>query len=77
MGEEASILVTAIGDFSKEIQGSVSNQSEGLNQLSKKLNTELATSLGNLDQALSSLTDKFRRDYESFLMVLKGLHVKG
>ena len=74
IGNEANLITTSINDFSKSIQGSLSNQSEGLNKLSNKLQTstdntiqELDNSLGKLNENLTALTNKFRDDYEAFL----------
>ena len=85
IGDDASLITASMEDFSKSIQGSLSNQSEGLNQMSKnlteeqqrfneerkKLNEELGKSLGKLDENLASLTDKFRKDYDIFLENIK------
>ena len=73
IGNEANLITTSINDFSKSIQGSLSNQSEGLNKLSDALVKELDSSLGNLNTALTSLTNKFREDYEHFLSLIKPL----
>lgn len=82
IGKEASLITTSINDFSKSIQSSLSNQSEGLNNLSDKLteqtsNTikELGNSLGRLNENLTALTDKFRDDYESFLKKISNKEV--
>ena len=71
IGDESGLIVTSINDFSKSIQGSLSNQSEGLNKLSNNLVKELDNSLGTLNQALTSLTEKFRNDYETFFKFMK------
>ena len=71
IGNEASLITTSINDFSKSIQGSLSNQSEGLNKLSGKLTEELGKSLGRLNESLTALTDKFRDDYETFFKFMK------
>ena len=78
IGNEAGLITASINDFSRAIQGSLSNQSEGLNQLSDKLteqtsNTikELGNSLGRLNENLTTLTDKFRDDYETFFKFMK------
>ena len=71
IGDESGLIVTSINDFSKSIQGSLSNQSEGLNKLSNNLVKELDNSLGKLNQALASLTEKFRNDYETFFKFMK------
>ena len=75
-GDDLKIITSTLSDFSKTIQTSVSNQSEGLNKLSKKLDGDLTSSLGNLEKALVSLTDKFRDDYEHFLNTIKNLQGK-
>ena len=69
IGDESGLIVKSINDFSKSIQGSLSNQSQGLNTLSDNLNN----SLNNLNTALTSLTDKFRADYQVFLDRVKQL----
>lgn len=71
IGKDAQIITKTIQDFSRTIQGSISNQSEGLNKLSANLNKQLESSLGKLNEALTSLTDKFRDDYEQFLNKLR------
>ena len=71
IGDEANLITASINDFSKSIQGSLSNQSEGLNKLSNNLVKELDDSLGKLNQALTSLTEKFRSDYETFFKFMK------
>ena len=76
IGSEAGLITASINDFSKSIQGSLSNQSEGLNQLSNKLTEELSKSLGMLDKNLATLTNKFRTDYEAFLEIIKKLMEK-
>ena len=71
IGNEAGLITASINDFSRAIQGSLSNQSEGLNKLSGSLVKQLDSSLGNLNTALTSLTNKFREDYERFLNLIK------
>ncbi len=73
IGEDAGSIVISIDQFSKSIQGSLSNQSEGLNNLSKELVKQLEGSLGNLNSALTGLTGKFRNDYEQFLNLITEL----
>ena len=73
IGDEASLITASINDFSKSIQSSLSNQSEGLNKLSDELIKQMGSSLGNLNTALTSLTDKFRDDYDRFLKSFKEL----
>ncbi len=66
IGNEAGLITASLDDFSKSIQGSLSKQSEGLNQRSNELNKELGKSLGQLDKTLATLTYKFKQDYETF-----------
>ena len=83
IGDEANLITASIDDFSKSIQGSLSDQSEGLNKLSDNLRKQLdradnlgkqlESSLGNLNTALTSLTNKFKTDYEDFLKSFKQL----
>ena len=78
IGQEAGLITSQLSQFSKQIQTSLSEQSEGLNNLSKKLNKQvqnssdsLSTSLGTLNKALTSLTNKFRKDYDAYLSHFK------
>ena len=73
IGKEAELITGSINEFSKTIQKSISEQSEGLNHLSEELSKQLNGSLDNLNRALTTLTDKFRNDYESFLNSFKQL----
>jgi predicted nucleic acid-binding Zn-ribbon protein len=74
MGEKAKSMIDSIDSFSEKIKGSLSTQSEVLTQLTKENNIlkkeiekQLPESLGELNRALTSLTNKFRDDYNSFL----------
>jgi len=74
IGEKAKLMVDSIDSFSEKIKGSLSNQSETLNQLikdsdklKKEIEKQLPESLGELNKTLTSLTNKFRDDYNSFL----------
>ena len=71
IGEEAELITKTLDNFSKSIQGSLSEQSEALNQLSRKLIEELGKSLGILEGTLKGLTEKFGKDYNSFLEELR------
>ena len=87
IGEEAGLMTNSIGEFSETIQSSLSEQSQGVNKLSRdladeqkklsdardKIEAELKTSLGGLNKALTALTEKFREDYKSFLDEFKKL----
>ena len=74
MGEKAKSMIDSIDSFSEKIKGSLSTQSEVLTQLTrdnnilkKEIEKQLPESLGELNRALTSLTNKFRDDYNSFL----------
>ena len=74
VGEKAKLMVDSIDTFSEKIKGSLSNQSETLTQLikdsdklKKEIEKQLPESLGELNKTLTSLTNKFRDDYNSFL----------
>ena len=74
VGEKAKLMVDSIDDFSDKIKGSLSSQSETLTQLmqdndklKKEIEKQLPESLGELNQSLTSLTNKFRDDYNAFL----------
>ena len=74
IGEKAKLMIDSIDTFSEKIKGSLSNQSETLNQLikdtdklKKDIEKQLPESLGELNKTLTSLTNKFRDDYNSFL----------
>lgn len=74
IGEKANLMTDSIEAFSDKIKGSLTNQSETLNQLikdsdklKKEIEKQLPESLGELNKHLTSLTNKFRDDYNSFL----------
>lgn len=73
VGQGAGLIVKQIEDFSKNIQDSVSDQSAGLTKLQETLNKELEGSLGKLNECLTSLTNKFRSDYESGLVKIENI----
>lgn len=75
VGEKAKLSVTSIDEFSDKIQTSVSAQSEALNQLTQEINKQLPDSLDELNKALTSLTNKFKEDYEFFLEQVSKLMV--
>jgi chromosome segregation ATPase len=73
-GEKAKLMMDSVDNFSEKIKGSLSTQSEILTQLIKEnrvlkeeISKQLPESLGELNQALTSLTHKFRDDYNGFL----------
>jgi len=74
IGEKANLMIDSVDTFSEKIKGSLSNQSETLSQLikdndklKKEIEKQLPESLGELNKTLTSLTNKFRDDYNSFL----------
>lgn len=74
VGEKAKLMTDSIEKFSDKIKGSLTNQSETLNQLvkdsdklKKEIEKQLPEALGELNKHLTSLTNKFRDDYNSFL----------
>ena len=67
IGEKAKLSVTSIDEFSDKIQTSVSAQSEALNKLTQDINKQLPDALNELNKALTTLTNKFKQDYEFFL----------
>ena len=74
LGEKANIMINSVEKFSDTIKGSLSTQSSTLTQLikdntllKKEIEKQLPQSLGELNKSLTSLTNKFRDDYNSFL----------
>lgn len=74
VGDKAKSIVDSMDMFADKVKGSLSNQSETLSQLvesnaklKNEIEAQLPESLGQLNYALSSLTDKFRDDYNAFL----------
>jgi len=74
IGEKAKLMVDSVDNFSDKIKGSLTTQSATLTQLiqdserlKKEIEKQLPASLGELNKSLTSLTHKFRDDYNSFL----------
>ena len=67
VGEKAKLSISSIDEFSDKIQTSLSSQSEALSKLTQDINKQLPDSLDELNKALTTLTNKFRNDYELFL----------
>lgn len=74
IGEKSKLMIDSIDNFSDKIKGSLTNQSETLNQLMedstkmrKEIEKQLPYSLGELNKNLTSLTNKFKDDYSAFL----------
>ena len=63
--------------FSKEIQTSITTQSKTLVALTDELENTLPQSLGTLNQTLTSLTNKFAKDYQAFLEEISKLMYHG
>ena len=61
----------SMDSLSNTIKTSLNQQSEALNQLSKKLELELPRSLFQLDKSLNALTEGFKNDYKTFLEYYK------
>ena len=75
VGEKAGLVVSSIDDFSKVIKTSLETQSAGLNRLQEDLNKltreSLPSSLEQLNESLTTLTNKFRKDYADGLSKLE------
>jgi len=74
LGEKAKLMIDSVDNFADTIKGSLSTQSATLTQLirdndilKKEIEKQLPQSLGELNKSLTSLTNKFRDDYNSFL----------
>ena len=74
IGEEADVIFKSIQGVSKNIQNSLSEEIKGVSNLRNNLrkqqesvHRQFESSLGQLNQSLTTLTDKFRRDYEILL----------
>ena len=75
VGEKAKLSITSIDEFSDKIQTSLASQSEALNKLTQDINKQLPDSLDELNKALTTLTNKFKKDYEFFLEQVSKLMV--
>ena len=74
IGEEADVIFKSIQGISNNIQNSLSEEVKGVSNLRNDLrkqqqnvHKQFESSLGQLNQSLTTLTDKFRRDYENLL----------
>ena len=56
-----------ISELTKNIQSSLSAQSESLSKLTQEILNKLPESLGELERTLTGLTNKFAEDYRAFL----------
>ena len=75
VGEKANLSVEAIDEFSDKIQKSLTGQSESLHKLTEEINKQLPDSLDELNKALTTLTNKFKNDYDYFLQQVSKLMV--
>jgi len=67
LGEDAKGVVKSVEDFSKNIQGSMTQQSQTLTDLTKELEKQMPQSIEQLNKALTSIVTQFVNDYEGFL----------
>ena len=63
----------SISGISNEIKGSLTTQSQTVNQLTTDIKNKLPESLGQLEATLTGLTKQFGKDYEKFLLALNSL----
>lgn len=75
VGEKAQLSVEAIDEFSDKIQKSLTGQSESLHKLTEDINKQLPEALDELNKALTTLTNKFKNDYDYFLQQVSKLMV--
>ena len=75
VGEKAKLSVEVIDEFSDKIQRSLTGQSESLHKLTEEINKQLPDSLDELNKALTTLTNKFKNDYDYFLQQVSKLMV--
>ena len=73
---ESDKVLKSTTDFSEKIRTSITSQSESISKLQDDLNKELPKSLNSLGSALTTLTNKFKEDYELFLKKIKELNDK-
>lgn len=81
IGKEANVIFKSIEGVSNNIQNSLSEEMQGVvklrNQLKKQqenVHKQFESSLGQLNQSLTTLTDKFRGDYQSLLEYFSNLN---
>lgn len=60
-------ILGSVDNITEQITSSLSSQSETVTKLTLNIREQLPESLGQLEKTLSTLTEKFGRDYESFL----------
>lgn len=65
--------LTTLTQLSQDISKALTTQSETLNRLTTEIEKQLPESLGQLEQTLTALTQKFAQDYTVFLEKLSQL----
>ena len=81
IGEEADVIFKSIQGVSNNIQNSLSEEVQGVTKLrdqirrqQEDIHKQFESSLNQLNKSLTTLTDKFRSDYEYFLELLSNLN---
>ncbi len=67
MGREASDAFESMKNGFEKVQSGIGTQSETISELTTKISTQLPKTLGDLENTLVSLTERFGQDYQSFL----------
>ena len=67
IGKDAGSITEELKNFSKEIQGSLSNQASSVKVLAEDLETQLRRALDELEKTLTSLTKSFAENYKEYL----------
>lgn len=67
IGNNAKGITDELKEFSKTVQGSLSDQSVAVAELTKNLKQQLPQSLEALEDTLTALTKDFAKNYEEFL----------
>ena len=67
MGEDAGSITKELANFSKNIQGSLSEQSNTVATLTEKIQNQLPLALKSLERTLVTLTQEFAKNYQAFL----------
>ncbi len=65
--ESLNGISTRTEQFSSQIEGSITTQSETLKKLTQELSTELPRAMSELETNLTGLTKQFHKDYQLFL----------
>lgn len=67
VGEDAGSIVTELKEFSNTVQGSLTEQSKSLSEMSNEIREQLPAAMRELEVALVKLTNKFADVYEKSL----------